>query len=139
MRRKRVYVAIPLTHRRNRAEAQRICEFLTNQGVEVTSPWVAEEDAKQGLNAQEVYDRDVLAVAKSDAVVAEVSEPSLGIGMELMMALKTGIPTACLYEKGKSVSLMVLGAPKVYLVEYPSDGIDEGLRNMVAWLRQVCT
>ena len=134
MRRKRVYMAVPLTHRRDIKRAQQICEFLTNKGIEVTSPWVAEEDAKQALNPQEIYDRDVLAVAESDAVVAEVSAPSFGIGMELMVAVIKGIPIACLYEEGKNVSWMVLGAPRVNLVPYPPGGIDEGMRSTSAWL-----
>jgi hypothetical protein len=136
-RQKRVYVAVPLTHGRKRTRAQNICRFLRKEGLRVTSHWVAEKDAKQGLNKQAVYDRDVLAVAESDAVVAEVSEPSLGIGMELMVALTTGTPTAVLYEEGRSVSWMVLGAPGVHSVPYCSECIDESLENVAAWLHRL--
>ena len=137
MRRMRVYVAVPLTHDRDRERAQYICESLRGAGFEATSPWVAEEDAKQALIPQEVYDRDVLAVAVSDAVVAEVSVPSLGIGMELMVAVSKGMPIACLHEKGRTVSWMVLGAPGVHLVPYTLDCIDEGLKNTTTWLRSL--
>jgi len=137
MRRMRVYVAVPLTHGRDRVRAQRICKTLTDAGFEVTSPWVAEEDAKQALTPQEVHDRDVLAVAASDAVVAEVSVPSLGIGIELMVAVSKGMPVACLHEKYRTVSWMVLGAPEVHLVPYTLDCIDEGLKNTTTWLRSL--
>lgn len=137
MSRMRVYVAVPLTHRRDILRAQQICEFLTNKGMEVTSPWVAEEDAKQALTPQEVYDRDVLAVAESDAVVAEVSVPSFGIGMELMVALSKGTPITCLYEKEKTISWMVLGANKINFITYTLDCIDEGLKKTTNWLQSL--
>ena len=137
MRKKRVYVAVPLTHRRKLTQAQVICEFLRTENLHVTSPWVAEEDAKAGLTRPKVYDRDVLAVARSDAVVAEVSEPSHGIGMELMVALNTGTPVTCLYEEASRISWMVLGAPRVHLIPYPAGCIEEVLENVATWLRSL--
>lgn len=137
MSRMRVYVAVPLTHDRYRERAQYICESLRDAGAEVTSPWVAEDDPKQALIPQEVYDRDVLAVAESDAVVAEVSAPSLGIGMEIMAALSKDIPIACLHEKGRTVSWMVLGAPGINFFTYTLDCIDEGMKNTTKWLRSL--
>jgi hypothetical protein len=130
----RVYVAVPLTHSRGKTRAQYICKFLTDAGFKVTSPWVARKDTKQALTPQGVYDRDVLAIAASDAVIAEVSVPSLGIGMELMVALSKGIPIVCLHEKGESVSWMVLGAPGVHIVSYPHGCLDQGMKNVSVWL-----
>ncbi len=137
MSRMRVYVAVPLTHRRDIKRAQQICEFLTNKDIEVASPWVAENDPKQGLDEKNVYDRDVLAVAASDAVIAEVSAPSFGIGMELMVAVSSGIPIACLHEKETDISWMVLGAPKVKPIPYTLDCIDDGLNETIMWLRSL--
>ena len=137
MRRIRVYVAVPLTHLRDRERAVRICKYLRVVDAEVMSAWVAEEDAKQGLTAQEVYTRDISAIGASDAMLVEVSAPSVGVGMEVMTALRAGIPIACLHEKGSRVSWMVLGAPGVHFIPYARGSIDEALVNTAVWLRSL--
>jgi hypothetical protein len=50
-------------------------------------------------------------LVKSDALVAEVTVPSTGVGYEICRALVQGIPVLCLYSQNAAVSAMLLGNP----------------------------
>lgn len=58
-----------------------------------------------------IFERDMAWVREADAVVAEVSTPSLGVGYELGQAEALGKPILCLYrpQEGKRLSAMVAG------------------------------
>jgi nucleoside 2-deoxyribosyltransferase len=57
----------------------------------------------------EVYTRDVAWLREADALVAEVSTPSHGVGYEIALALTLGKPVLCLYRQGARVSKMITG------------------------------
>lgn len=135
MKQMQIYVAVSLTYSRDEKLTRHICQFLTNIGAKVMSPWVAQEEPKQGLTPEEVFERDFGALAKSDAVVAEVSLPSTGVGMELMAALKAKLPIACLHKKGDTVSFLVRGALGIKPIQYSPGCIDEGLKEAVEYLQ----
>ena len=50
-------------------------------------------------------------LVKSDALIAEVTVPSTGVGYEICRALVKGIPVLCLHSPDAAVSAMVLGNP----------------------------
>lgn len=139
----KVYLAVPLTHKRNIKNAQHICNYLIEQNNEITSLWVAKDKPKEDLNTKEiltpeqVFKRDIETVTLSDALIAEVSQPSFGIGMEIMAAVKAKIPVACLYENSKKISFLVLGVPGIYAVPYTVRRIDEGLNKILMWLQSI--
>ena len=62
-----------------------------------------------GLSPQTVFDRDTAWLRDSDAVVAEVSTPSHGVGFEIAYALERGKPVLCLAREGVRVSKMLTG------------------------------
>ncbi len=68
----------------------------------------------------EVYERDVIWIRSADALIAEVSVPSHGVGYEIGFALQTEKPVLCLYQAGRKVSKMITGnpAPKLSIKEY---------------------
>ena len=70
----------------------------------------------------EIYFRDMKWLHSADAVVAEVTTPSLGVGYELGIAEKLIKPVLCLYRprKGKRLSAMVKGNNKFTFREYQS-------------------
>jgi len=72
------------------------------------------------IQPAEVYRRDVAWVQGCDAVVAEVSTPSHGVGYEIALALSLGKPVLCCYKQGRRVSKMILGNdhPHVRLAAY---------------------
>lgn len=114
----KVYLSVPLIKNRDLALAQRLADAIKASGNELTSPWVVSEDPNQGLDEAGVFKRDVEAVKQSDAVLAEVSVPSHGVGMELFLAGATGKRVICVYKRGTKLSRMVKGMPRAVLIEY---------------------
>jgi nucleoside 2-deoxyribosyltransferase len=56
-----------------------------------------------------VYRRDVAWVEACEAMIAEVSTPSHGVGYEIAYALERHKPVLCCYRAGARVSKMILG------------------------------
>ena len=65
------------------------------------------------LSDRKIWQRDMDWLVQSDAVVAEVSTPSLGVGYELGIAQALKIPVLCLYRDGSKhhLSAMLSGNP----------------------------
>ena len=59
----------------------------------------------------EVYARDVAWIDAAEALIAEVSVPSHGVGYEVGYALAAGKPVLCLAQAGRKVSKMITGNP----------------------------
>ena len=74
---------------------------------------------------REVYRRDIGWIEQSDAMVAEVSTPSLGVGYEVGYALHIAQPVLCLYRRGLFVSKMITGNPAPTLVVATYQNLDE--------------
>jgi nucleoside 2-deoxyribosyltransferase len=64
---------------------------------------------EQVIHPVTVYERDVAWVQGCDALIAEVSTPSHGVGYEIALALMLGKPVLCCYQHGKLVSKMLTG------------------------------
>jgi nucleoside 2-deoxyribosyltransferase len=56
-----------------------------------------------------LYNMDIKAVESADIVIAEVSYPSHGVGMEVMHAIHIGKPVLAIALKGQIVSRMLRG------------------------------
>ena len=107
--------------RDNLAVYQHIVKRLQAAGLEVPSAHVADPEVlarESGLSPREVYARDVRWVETSDAMIAEVSTPSLGVGYEVAHALHLGKPVLCLYRRGLAVSKMITGNPALTIAAY---------------------
>jgi nucleoside 2-deoxyribosyltransferase len=61
------------------------------------------------IGSEEVFRRDIDWINGCDALVAEVSTPSHGVGYEIGQALNIGKPVLCCYRKGVKVSKMITG------------------------------
>jgi nucleoside 2-deoxyribosyltransferase len=91
-----------------------ICDIVGEAGAEVLSWHVADpelEKVEMRMTEEEIYTRDMGLLVKSDALIAEVTVPSTGVGYEICRALVLGIPVLCLYSPRAAVSAMVLGNP----------------------------
>ncbi|MEC7394804.1 MAG: hypothetical protein VX839_07955 [Verrucomicrobiota bacterium] len=58
-------------------------------------------------------------------MIAEVSQPSLGVGYEIGVAEKIGKPILCLFDESQSefrLSAMLSGNPKVQVIRYRAIG-----------------
>ena len=77
------------------------------------------------ITDKEIHDRDMEWLLSADMIVAEVTNPSLGVGYEIGRALEHGIKVICLYRpsEGKRLSAMIKGAPGVKVLIY--ENVDE--------------
>ena len=70
-----------------------------------------------------IYERDMEWLKEADAVIAEVTTPSLGVGYELGVAEKLNKPTLCLFNEGKkdqTLSAMLAGNSNFQNYHYQS-------------------
>ena len=91
---------------------QTITKTLLEDGHIVPTAHLAGENVlklEQTVEPREVYTRDVNWIRNCDALIAEVSTPSHGVGYEVAFALSIGKPVLCCYKTGLKVSKMILG------------------------------
>jgi hypothetical protein len=77
-----------------------LVESLLAAGHEVLTAQLSSADIMEEervISAAEVYQRDVRWVNECDALIAEVSTPSHGVGYEIALALHLGKPVLCCY------------------------------------------
>jgi nucleoside 2-deoxyribosyltransferase len=109
--------------RENLTIFQYIVRALQAGGHTVPTTHVADPDVLAGearLAERAIYERDVAWVRSCDAMVAEVSTPSLGVGYEIALAVQLAKPVLCLYRQGVFVSRMITGNPHVQVQGYRS-------------------
>ncbi len=117
---------------------QHIVARLLAAGHQVPSAHVADPavlSRESNVSPREVYLRDVGWIKGCDAMVAEVSTPSLGVGYEIGYALNMRLPVLCLYQRGVFVSRMITGnpAPELTVAAYASlDEVDAQLDSFVS-------
>jgi len=73
---------------------------------------------KAGGTPEEIFDRDYNQIKSSDLIIAEVSEPSHGVGIEIGMSFPLGLKRIILFQKGSVVTKLVQGMPDTFIVEY---------------------
>jgi len=110
-----IYFACSITGGRDfESVYQVITRALAEDSHEVPTAHLAESGVmalEAVIDPSEVYSRDVRWIRGSDALIAEVSAPSHGVGYEIGFALGLGKPVLALYEDGRKVSKMISGNP----------------------------
>lgn len=100
-----------------------IIEYLQNFG-EVLTEHVGDSsitpEGEKTLTDNFIYNRDMDWLSSSDVIVAEVSNPSLGVGFEIASAIGMKKKILCLYKKqvNKSLSAMIAGCPDITVKGY---------------------
>ncbi len=102
---------------------KQIIDYLLSKGHKVPTEHVARQDVlrlEEKFDEQFIYERDIQFLHECAAVIAEVSNPSLGVGYEICYALNLGKPTLCLYDHQVKVSCMISGntSPFIHLIRY---------------------
>jgi hypothetical protein len=74
-----------------------------------------------------IYQRDIGMIHEADVIIAEVTNPSLGVGYELGYAEAHTLPVICLFNtaSGRKLSAMISGNPYNKVVEYTPDQLPE--------------
>jgi nucleoside 2-deoxyribosyltransferase len=91
---------------------QEFTRILLEDGHEVPTAHLAGSNVmalEKVIDPREVYERDVTWIRACDALIAEVSVPSHGVGYEIGYALEQGKPVLCLAQAELSVSKMITG------------------------------
>ena len=101
-------------------------DALLNAGHNVPTAHLSRADVMEKENVvvpQEVYERDIQWVQECDALIAEVSTPSHGVGYEIALALFLGKPVLCCNHQGRRISKIILGntSPTLQLYAYESE------------------
>jgi nucleoside 2-deoxyribosyltransferase len=86
--------------------------------------------ARTVVKEQEIFDRDMRWLLRSDALVAEISGASTGTGYEIREAIAKPVPVFCLYHKSSRPSLIIKRIRSEYVIvqEY------EGQKDLEAYL-----
>ncbi len=82
---------------------QQIAAYLKSKGHQVLTEHVVQPDVlelEKNFTAEQIYSRDIEWLRACDCVIAEVSNPSLGVGYEICYALRIDKPVLCLYQNG---------------------------------------
>lgn len=128
----KVYLAVPIIGGRDLESAREIAQVIECLGHQVISSWVLAPDPGWSLSAKDVYIRDTEAIKRCDILMAEVSVPSHGVGMEIMLAHVLNKRIFCLHRPFTNISRLIFGMPGVEIVEYRSStDLKEKLRHLL--------
>ena len=110
-----IYFACSITGGREFEPAyQALTRALLADGHEIPTAHLADSgvvESELEVEPLDVYERDVNWIRLADALIAEVSAPSHGVGYEIGVALSAGKPVLCLAQAGRRVSKMITGNP----------------------------
>ena len=104
---------------------QRLISLLSKHGTVLTEHVGSEGLTPMGeetLSDEDIYTRDMTWLADADAVVAEVTLPSHGVGYEIGQAEAMGKPVLCIHRPsaGRQLSAMLAGNPRLQCEAYES-------------------
>jgi 2'-deoxynucleoside 5'-phosphate N-hydrolase len=92
-------------------------------------------EGDDGPDDPAIHDRDMAWLRDCDVIVAEVTQPSLGVGYELGWACALKKPVLCLYrpENRKRLSAMIAGSDTIVTAPYSDmDQAKEIIRQFIA-------
>lgn len=80
------------------------------------------ESREERKNDCDIHARDMKWLFAADVVIAEVTQPSLGVGYEIGRAVERNKNILCLYrpKKGTKLSAMIAGNSQLVVKEYHS-------------------
>ena len=136
-----IYFACSITGGREFETAfQSITAALLVDGHILPTAYLAGSDVKDleaVASPAEVFERDSTWIRDCQALVAEVSTPSHGVGYEVAYALSLGKPVLCLFQEGRAVSKMLTGNSHPGLQVHSYLDIDHALTILRTFLVQV--
>ncbi|MEM0117568.1 MAG: nucleoside 2-deoxyribosyltransferase [Conexivisphaerales archaeon] len=104
----KVYLSVPMINNRNIERSRLIAEIIEETGNTLASPWVLGEVESASPEGVNVFERDRTGAENCDMLIADVSMPSNGVGMEIMAAYYAGKKIVLLAKNGSRVSRMLL-------------------------------
>ena len=120
----KIYFAGSIRGGRDDAEIYvQIIKFLQNFGEVLTEHVGSDELMDKGeshISDKDIHDRDMKWLIESDIIIAEVTNPSLGVGYEIGRAIELNKNMICLYrtKTDKRLSAMITGSENLNIIEY---------------------
>lgn len=107
---------------------EKLIQMLHNYGQVLTEHLGSDkiiQSKDRVLSDKEIHDRDLLWVRESDAVVAEVTVPSLGVGYEIGRAIEMGKPVLCIFNTGSEFTLSAMIAGSEGVVNHSYENLED--------------
>lgn len=114
---------------------KQIVDSIKKAGGSLIQNWV-EENNVQG--ARELFEETVNNIKKSQVLVAEITNPSTGVGQQIAMAISWKIPVLALKRKEEYASKFTLGtkSPYLTLLKYTPTDLT---RKLAVWFDKIST
>ena len=119
----KAYLSVPMISNRALGRAKLMAQAIEEAGYDLASPWVIgpiENPDPQLLN---IFHRDKNGAQTTDVLVADVSLPSTGVGMEIMAAYVARKRIVLVAKKGSIVSRMLQHMDRRELIEFEDDEV----------------
>lgn len=124
----RIFFGGPLTDLQNpdstKSFYRKMGDVATKYGFEYYWAFLRGTDPEEDpeVSPERVFQIDTYELEKSDLMIAYVGEPSTGTGIEIEYARERNIPVYLMYEQGKHISRMLIGAPNIKeRIEYSNE------------------
>lgn len=138
---KKVYFAGSITGGRDDAALYKhIVDYAASLGWTVLTEHIGLASLSadgENRTAQYIYERDMAWIQEADAIIAEVTTPSLGVGYEVAQAEILGKPLLRLFRpsSGRRLTAMISGNPQAMVREYATTQEVEAI--VATFLRQL--
>ena len=120
-KKKTAYLSVPMITNRALDRAELMAEAIKKAGYELASPWVVGPVENHDPRVLNVFFRDKNGAESSDVLVADVSAPSTGVGMEIMAAYLARKRIILVAKRGSVVSRMLQHMDRRELIEFEDD------------------
>ncbi len=110
----KAYITCPVTQSNNRLNLLPLIKGVAEKSGLNTFVFIV------GGEPKEIFERDYSQIKKCDLIIADVSEPSHGVGIEIGLSYCLGLRRILLFEKGKKITKLAQGMPNTIFVEYSS-------------------
>ncbi len=120
---KKIYFACSIRGGREDAKTYAaLVEHIKTKANVLTEIFADGKLTSQGMNkpSKAIWQTDMNWIKEADAVIAEVTNPSLGVGYEISKAEDMGKPVLALFynDKERKLSAMIDGSPNVKTIHY---------------------
>lgn len=103
-----------------------LAKYIKSKSTLLTEIFADGKLTPQGMNkpSADIWSTDTTWIKESDAIIAEVTNPSLGVGYEIAKAEEWNKPVLALYRNdcSRKLSAMIDGSPSTRTVYYTTMG-----------------
>jgi nucleoside 2-deoxyribosyltransferase len=135
-----IYFACSIRGGRNDAESYaKLVNHIKTEATVLTEIFADGKLTASGMNKanEAIWKTDTDWIKQADAVIAEVTNPSLGVGYEIAKAEEWGKPVLALFREDgdRNLSAMIAGSPETKVVTYTQ--LDEAYKAIDNFVRSL--